>query len=593
MQKGKIFELLIEEDDELSGIDSISLVDEPAIEVNWLAFNKQKEDFIIPDGEDNKYYEMLSAIAESEEDMLNDGWVVDKVEVAGKESFTNPNATSELDTEEVRIRYKYALHPDIKENSVIPTTRDFCRNLVSKNQVWRAEDFFSLTNGQGSSAFVWRGGYNCRHVWAKITYKKTGDITNKASINKNKTMVGDFPSSMVNPEYDILGMPQPSTLTGKARDSRNPNTIRNLATRQGAYVMGKEKFTLPMFEKKEDAEDYAKLIGCEGSHEHDINGVIVYMPCQTEDMGYENSLPSYVDQVPETGKTENFESYNDYPEAAKENAKIALRWAEENGWGDCGTPVGKQRANQLANGENISEETIARMAGFARHRQNSNKELGDGCGRLMWLSWGGDEGIEWAQRKLESIRKVEMGDLSEACWPGYEAIGTKIVDGREVPNCVPKKQMSQFAADDEKRIVVGPAMVPDLNILRRDAMGNPYHVFFSADTIKMIAEKYMRNKYTDNNDTNHNGEAAKDVYVIESWIKEDENDKSTKYGFGDLPVGTWFVAMKIKNDEVWSKVKNGELNGFSVSGYFEEVASFAREEMFLKELAEYLKNVKE
>ena len=98
------------------------------------------------------------------------------------------------------------------------------------------------------------------------------------------------------------------------------------------------------------------------------------------------------------------ESYTDYPKEASENAKIALRYAEENGWGDCGTPVGKQRANQLANGEPISEETIARMAGFERHRQNSQKELGDGCGRLMWLAWGGDAGIEWAQRKLEQIR---------------------------------------------------------------------------------------------------------------------------------------------------------------------------------------------
>jgi len=98
------------------------------------------------------------------------------------------------------------------------------------------------------------------------------------------------------------------------------------------------------------------------------------------------------------------ESYTDYPKEASDNAKIALRYAEENGWGDCGTPVGKARANQLANGEPISEETIARMAGFERHRQNSQKELGDGCGRLMWLAWGGDAGIEWAQRKLEQIR---------------------------------------------------------------------------------------------------------------------------------------------------------------------------------------------
>lgn len=98
------------------------------------------------------------------------------------------------------------------------------------------------------------------------------------------------------------------------------------------------------------------------------------------------------------------ESYTDYPKAATENAKIAVRWAEENGWGSCGTAVGKKRAADLSAGRPLSEETIARMAAFERHRQNSQRELGDGCGRLMWLAWGGDEGIEWAQRKLKQIR---------------------------------------------------------------------------------------------------------------------------------------------------------------------------------------------
>jgi len=43
-------------------------------------------------------------------------------------------------------------------------------------------------------------------------------------------------------------------------------------------------------------------------------------------------------------------------------------------------------------------------------------------------------------KKYEGIdlRKVEMIDPNP-CWDGYEAIGTKIVDGREVPNCVPIK----------------------------------------------------------------------------------------------------------------------------------------------------------
>jgi len=99
------------------------------------------------------------------------------------------------------------------------------------------------------------------------------------------------------------------------------------------------------------------------------------------------------------------ESYDDYPQAASNNAKRALKWAEENGWGSCGTQVGKVRANQLANREPISEETIARMSAFRRQQQNKNTPYGEGCGGLMWDAWGGDAGIDWAERKLKQIRK--------------------------------------------------------------------------------------------------------------------------------------------------------------------------------------------
>jgi hypothetical protein len=94
-----------------------------------------------------------------------------------------------------------------------------------------------------------------------------------------------------------------------------------------------------------------------------------------------------------------------YPKVIKENAQRALDYAEKNGWGSCGTPVGKKRANDLASGRPLSEETLARMASFARHLQYDNKELGDGCGKLMILAWGGREGIQWAQRELNRIRR--------------------------------------------------------------------------------------------------------------------------------------------------------------------------------------------
>lgn len=111
------------------------------------------------------------------------------------------------------------------------------------------------------------------------------------------------------------------------------------------------------------------------------------------------------------------DSYTDYPEGARSNAKKALEWAEKNGWGECGTPVGKARANQLANGEPISRETIARMAAFRRHQQNKDVPYSEGCGGLMWDAWGGDAGIRWAESKLKEIDlSKDMTIQDEKSW---------------------------------------------------------------------------------------------------------------------------------------------------------------------------------
>ena len=601
IKNDKVFELKIEEDDELSGIDSISLVDEPAIEVNWMFFNKTKqEDFHIPDGEDDKYIQKLVSIAQDEQELFNEGWVVDKVEIVGEEGFasTNPNGPSMEDETEYNVRYKYILNPRVTgQSAVIKTTRDFCKSLLAKNMVWRVEDMEATQNDFGQSAMVWRGGYNCRHVWSRILYKKDATIINKASVNKGKVEVGGFPNDM-RPDPRVLGYDEPSTVTSKTLANPSKSTIKNLG-------LSKEKFGYPLFETKDSAEAYAVLIGCSGSHEHNIGDMVYYMPCEVhpEDMGYEvGGIGGYVDpgigkkvKCKECGhewnmkdggsdtyvchkcgydnsvtsksltKPSMFESHSDYPDSVKNNAQAVLKYVEENGWGSCGTDVGKQRANQLAKGEPISEDTIRRMYSYlSRHEVDldSSKGYGDGCGKLMYDSRGGKSALSWAEAKIKSIDRDKMS-----------------------------KQ--HFAADDEKRIVLGPAMIPDVKIFRKDGQGNPYYVYFSSDTIKMIAEKYMKNKYIDNNDEMHNGKAVSDVYVVESWIKESENDKSTDFGYGELPIGTWFVSMKVKNDETWNKVKEGKLNGFSVSGYFEEVAAFCMEEMFLKKVAEILKTIED
>ena len=126
--------------------------------------------------------------------------------------------------------------------------------------------------------------------------------------------------------------------------------------------------------------------------------------------------------------------------------------------------------------------------------------------------------------------------------------------------------------DEDQRIVVAPAMVPNNLIRRLDENGMEYYVYFSKDTVAEIAEKFFANNYTNNTDINHDGSVTKENTILESWIvSSPEHDKSNLYGF-NVPEGTWMLSMRINNDETWSKIKNGELKGYSVAGNFLELA---------------------
>ena len=112
------------------------------------------------------------------------------------------------------------------------------------------------------------------------------------------------------------------------------------------------------------------------------------------------------------------ESYSDYPDGVRNNAKRALEFAEENGWGSCGTPVGKIRANQLADGKPISVDTIKRMYSYLKRHEvdlESSTSYNDGCGKLMFDSWGGKAAMRWSASKLK-----ELGLLDNLAWAEFE-----------------------------------------------------------------------------------------------------------------------------------------------------------------------------
>ena len=131
------------------------------------------------------------------------------------------------------------------------------------------------------------------------------------------------------------------------------------------------------------------------------------------------------------------------------------------------------------------------------------------------------------------------------------------------------KEISLAEVDEEKRILMGAALIPNKKILRKDDEDEKYYIYFSEETVRKASELFLM-KGNQNNSTYEHEFDINGMTVVESWLIEDkEKDKSRKYGF-DLPLGTWMVSMKVNNDEVWQKVKAKEVKGFSIEGYFVE-----------------------
>lgn len=177
-------------------------------------------------------------------------------------------------------------------------------------------------------------------------------------------------------------------------------------------------------------------------------------------------------------------SYSDYPQAVKNNARRVLKYVEENGWGSCGTPVGKQRANQLANGEAISLDVLKRMYSYlSRHKVDleTSTSYAEGCGLLMYDAWGGRAALTWSRSKLKELGEIKENnttmilkglnqgfadsDMKQGIVSGYFAMfGNKDLDGDVIePGAFSKtvmergpqgKQLIKYLLDHDKNKVV-------------------------------------------------------------------------------------------------------------------------------------------
>jgi hypothetical protein len=137
-------------------------------------------------------------------------------------------------------------------------------------------------------------------------------------------------------------------------------------------------------------------------------------------------------------------------------------------------------------------------------------------------------------------------------------------------NWIALSKMQLAKVDEERRMLYGPALIPDKEILRYDDKGEAYYVYFEKKTVQQLAHQFFKKNLQHTTNLQHEIPVT-GVTVVESWLKEGKNDKSIELGLPDLPDGTWFIGTHVDEDHVWDDVKEGKIKGYSIEGFFNEV----------------------
>jgi hypothetical protein len=173
-------------------------------------------------------------------------------------------------------------------------------------------------------------------------------------------------------------------------------------------------------------------------------------------------------------------------------------------------------------------------------------------------------------KKLKNTKIVELvvsDDSEELTIDAISLVTSPAIEQDFVFFGKEKNNLTLAKIDEEKRMLVSPALIPNKQIFRYDAnTDSDYYVYFSKETVRQASELYLKHN-NHHKATYQHEDRVSGVLTVESWIKEGDMDKSKLYNF-DLPDGTWFVKMKIENDEIWNRIKEGELKGLSIEGYF-------------------------
>ena len=143
--------------------------------------------------------------------------------------------------------------------------------------------------------------------------------------------------------------------------------------------------------------------------------------------------------------------------------------------------------------------------------------------------------------------------------------------------------------NEDKRIIFTPVLIPN-QLIYRNIAGEEFNLMFDKETIEQVEQKWVKDNLSSTVDIEHSSKLIDGVTFFESVLLNNERFATAK-GCEGLPEGTWFLTGKVESDEVWSKVKSGEINGVSIDGLF-KTAEVKKVTMSDEQIIKIINNLK-
>ena len=338
----KIVELVLNEEDENAGVDAVSIVENPAIESDFIALNKHQVE--------------LKTIDEEKKILMGMALIPNK-QIYRRNEKTNEEYYIYFSKKTIRKVSELFLKKSNQKNATLEHASKIDGMTIVES--WIVEDakmdksaLYEFNAPVGS----WMISMKVDNpvMWEKV---KSGEV-------KGFSIEGFFAEKV---------------------EASNQQLKSVVIDDELAVIDDRTAYST-----KEKALQVAKEVGCNGYHEHKFEGKTWFMPCESHE-----------------ANKEELKSYSDYPDAVKNNAKRGIELNEKNN-NKCATQTGKVRAQQLANGQAISEETISRMYSYlSRAKTYYDDADTNDCGNISYLLWGGLAALRWSESKLKKIGKLE------------------------------------------------------------------------------------------------------------------------------------------------------------------------------------------